>query len=145
LPHFKSFDDPEQMEEERRLCYVGVTRAKQRVYLVRAFRRSLMGSSTINQPSRFLRDIPPHLISGGSLWQGEDNQIAKAVYSWNKPPASNPVTLEFKAGDHVHHAQFGDGVVVSCRTVKDDNEVVVAFYGAGVKRLLLSFARLEKV
>ena len=145
LPHFRSFDDPGQMEEERRLCYVGVTRAKQRVYLVRAFRRSLMGSSTVNQPSRFLRDIPPHLISGGSLWQGEDSQIATAMYSWNKPPAVKLATPELKAGDHVHHAQFGDGVVVSCRPVKDDNEVVVAFYGAGVKRLLLSFASLEKV
>jgi len=58
LPHFKSFDDPTQMEEERRLCYVGVTRAKQKVYLVRAFRRSLMGRSGVSQPSRFLEDVP---------------------------------------------------------------------------------------
>jgi len=53
--------------------------------------------------------------------------------------------LDFKAGDHVHHDQFGDGVVVNCRMVKEDVEVVVAFDGAGVKRLLLSFARMEKV
>ena len=145
LPHFKSFDDPEQMEEERRLCYVGVTRAKQRVYLVRAFRRSLMGSSTVNSPSRFLKDIPPHLISGGDLWRGEESQIATAMYSWNKASAPRLTTQELKAGDHVRHAQFGDGVVVSCQPVKDDKEVVVAFEGQGVKRLLLSFARLEKV
>ena len=145
LPHFKSFDDPEQMEEERRLCYVGVTRAKQRVYLVRAFRRSLMGSSTVNSPSRFLKDIPPHLISGGDLWRGEESQIATAMYSWNKASAPRLTTQELKAGDHVHHVQFGDGVVVSCQPVKDDKEVVVAFEGQGVKRLLLSFARLEKV
>ena len=145
LPHFKSFDDPAQMEEERRLCYVGVTRAKQRVYLVRAFRRSLMGSSTVNSPSRFLKDIPPQLISGGDLWRGEESQIATAMYSWNKAAAPGFTTQQLKAGDHVRHAQFGDGVVVSCQPVKDDKEVVVAFEGQGVKRLLLSFAKLEKV
>ncbi len=145
LPHFKSFDDPAQMEEERRLCYVGVTRAKQRVYLVRAFRRSLMGSSTVNSPSRFLKDIPPHLISGGDLWRGEESQIATAMYSWNKAAAPDLTTQQLKAGDHVRHAQFGDGVVVSCQLVKGDQEVVVAFEGQGVKRLLLSFAKLEKV
>jgi len=145
LPHFKSFDDPAQMEEERRLCYVGVTRAKQRVYLVRAFRRSLMGSSTVSKPSRFLNDIPEHLIQGGGLWSGDESQITRAIYSWNKAPVPHRNDLELKAGDHVQHAQFGDGVVVSCQPVKDDSEVVVAFTGAGVKKLLLSFAHLEKV
>ncbi|MFC1897129.1 ATP-dependent helicase [Chloroflexota bacterium] len=145
LPHFRSFDDPAQMEEERRLCYVGITRAKQRVYLVRAFRRSMRGSSTVNKPSRFLEDIPRRLITGGGMWQGEDSQIAVDVYSWNKNPTPKVTVPELKAGDHVHHSQFGDGVVVSCRPADDDNEVVVAFNGAGVKRLLLSFAKLEKV
>jgi DNA helicase-2/ATP-dependent DNA helicase PcrA len=145
LPHFKSFDDPAQMEEERRLCYVGITRAKQRVYLVRAFRRSLMGSSLVSLPSRFLNDIPQHLIQGGGLWSGEESQITRAIYSWNKPPAPSLTNVELRAGDHVRHAQFGDGVVVSCQPVTDDSEVTVAFDGAGVKKLLLSFARLEKV
>jgi len=145
LPHFKSFDDPAQMEEERRLCYVGITRAKQRVYLVHAFRRSLMGSSTVNKPSRFLSDIPQHLISSGGLWQGEESQIATAMYSWDKPSAPSLTTQELKAGDHVHHTQFGDGVVVSCQPVKDDSEAVIVFSRAGIKKLLLSFAHLEKV
>jgi len=133
------------MEEERRLCYVGITRAKRRVYLVRAFRRSLMGSSTVNRPSRFLEDIPQHLISGGGWWQGEESRIAEAMYSWNKAPEPGSTTPELKAGDHVHHPQFGDGVVVSTKPVKDDEEVMVVFRGAGIKKLLLSFARLEKV
>jgi len=133
------------MEEERRLCYVGVSRAKQRVFLVRAYRRSLMGSSTINRPSRFLDDIPRHLISGGGLWQGEDSQITASMYSWNKPSAPSLTTQQLNAGDHVCHAQFGNGVVVSCQPVKDDSEVVVAFKGQGVKKLLLSFAKLEKI
>jgi len=145
LPHFKSLDDPAQMEEERRLCYVGITRAKQRVYLVRAFRRSLMGSSTVNRPSRFLNDIPQHLVSGGGWWQGEESRIAEAMYSWNKAPAPSTTVPELKAGDHVRHSQFGDGVVVSCQSVTNDTEVVIAFQGQGVKKLLLSFARLEKV
>ncbi len=146
LPHFRSFDDPAQMEEERRLCYVGITRAEQKVYLVRAFRRSLMGSSTVNKPSRFLEDIPRDLISGAGLWSGEESsQIAAARYSWNRPPAPGVTTPELKAGDHVRHAQFGEGVVVNCQTVTDDNEVVVAFDGAGLKKLLLSLAKLEKV
>ncbi len=145
LPHFRSFDDPGQIEEERRLCYVGITRAKQRVYLVRAFRRSLMGSSTVNKPSRFLSDIPQHLISIGGLWQGEESQIATAIYSWDKPSTTTLATQELKAGDHVHHAQFGDGIVVSCQPVKDDSEVVVVFDEAGIKKLSLSFAKLEKI
>jgi len=145
LPHFKSIDDPEQLEEERRLCYVGITRAKKRVYLVRAFRRSLMGSSAVNRPSRFLQDIPPHLLSSGGWREGEDSQVAEPVYSWNKAPSVQYDTPELKAGDHVQHEQFGEGIVVSCQPIKNDAEVVVAFDGAGVKRLLLSFAKLEKV
>jgi len=146
LPHFKSFDDPTQMEEERRLCYVGVTRAKQRVYLLHAFRRSLMGRSTVNKPSRFLDDIPPHMITVGGLRQGEESRIAEAMYSWNKAYLPSIDTPELKSGDRVRHSQFGDGVVVICQPIKDDKEVVVAFSsGVGVKKLLLSFARLEKV
>jgi DNA helicase-2/ATP-dependent DNA helicase PcrA len=145
LPHIRSFDDPAQMEEERRLCYVGITRAKKKVYLVRAFRRAFMGSSDVRVPSRFLSDIPPHLISGGERWRGEESQLATAIYSWNRAPAPKMELPEFKAGDHVRHPQFGDGMVVSFRPVTDDAEVVVAFDGSGIKKLLVSFARLEKV
>jgi DNA helicase-2/ATP-dependent DNA helicase PcrA len=151
LPHIRSFDDPGQMEEERRLCYVGITRAKRRVYLVHAFRRNFRGSSNVSQPSRFLDDIPRNLVSGGSLWAGEESQVASAVYSWNRSPVFSPplqdsvVSPEVKAGSRVRHAVFGEGVVVSSRAVDGDYEAVVAFDGAGVKRLLLSFAKLEKV
>ena len=144
LPHFRSFDDPAQMEEERRLCYVGMTRAKKHLYLVRAFRRNLMGSSTVNKPSRFLEDIPPQLISGGGWWQSDESPINATVYSWDYTPAVNLDTPELKAGDHVFHSQFGNGIVVSCHPVRNDEEVVVAFRGMGVKKLLLSFANLEK-
>jgi DNA helicase-2/ATP-dependent DNA helicase PcrA len=146
LPHFRSLDDPTQMEEERRLCYVGITRAKKQVYLVRAFRRNLMGRSLVSLPSRFLQDIPAHLMASAGWSQEEEPRIAEAVYYWNRPTASapHPPTTEFKAGDHVRHAQFGNGIVVSYKTIKDDAEIVVAF-NSGVKKLLLSFASLEKM
>ncbi len=144
LPHIKSFDAPDQMEEERRLCYVGVTRAKRRLYLVRAFRRSLMGSSTLNRPSRFLEDIPRHLITAGGLWQ-EEGLATSPVYSKNRAAAPGSILPELRAGDHVRHAVFGDGVVVSYQPIQNDAEVVVVFDGVGIKKLLLSFAKLEKI
>jgi DNA helicase-2/ATP-dependent DNA helicase PcrA len=143
IPHYKSIDDPAQLEEERRLCYVGITRAKRKVYLVRAFRRHLMGASAVNKPSRFLQDIPPHLISRESDRQGETDWPAPGVAE-TEPELLKDLP-EFKAGDHVRHDQFGEGVVVNYHRVKNDAEVVVAFDGAGVKRFLMSFARIEKV
>ena len=143
LPHFKSIDDPQQLEEERRLCYVGITRAKKRVYLVRAFRRHLMGSSAVNRPSRFLQDIPSELISRRSVWEDEDMPVGVD----NHPGKATPVPgnlAEFKPGDHIRHEQLGEGVVVSYQKTRTDAEVVVAFDGIGVKRFLLSFARIEK-
>jgi DNA helicase-2/ATP-dependent DNA helicase PcrA len=77
LPHFKTFDDPIQIEEERRLCYVGITRAKQKIYLVHSFRRNLMGRSTVNKASRFLSDIPRSLISGSEIWQAAETSIER--------------------------------------------------------------------
>ncbi len=138
LPHRRSFDDPAQMEEERRLCYVGVTRAEQRLYLIRAFRRNLMGSSTINPASRFLKEIPPHLASPTADY-GEEIRPDLATPSTSSPPLS-----ALRAGDRVHHALFGRGIVVSCLPIKDDQEVTVAFREAGVKKLLLSLASLER-
>ncbi len=145
LPHFKSIDDPAQLEEERRLCYVGITRAKQRVYLVRAFRRHLMGSSAVNRPSRFLQDIPSELISTSSVLEGEDSWANATSEARDKSEELKGRLAEFKSGDHIRHEQFGEGVVVSYQTVKNDAEVVVAFDGEGVKRFLLSFAKIEKV
>jgi DNA helicase-2/ATP-dependent DNA helicase PcrA len=146
LPHIRSFDDPAQMEEERRLCYVGITRAKIKVYLVRAFRRSLMGGSTVNNPSRFLKDIPVHLINGSQPRTGEERQAVNQTHDWEIAPSQEPIYIpELTAGDQVQHPQFGEGVVISCNPVRGDAEVVIAFKGIGVKKLLLSLARLEKV
>jgi len=139
LPHRRSFDEPDQMEEERRLCYVGITRAKERLYLVRAFRRRLLGSSGPTLPSRFLLDIPSHLVMTPT---GRNQERAVQPTLTTKPTAKPPLN----AGDHVRHAVFGEGIVINCWDSKDDHEVTVAFKGdAGIKRLLLSLAPLERV
>ena len=98
----------------------------------------------VSQPSRFLSDIPQHLIADSDWWEGRESAVTPSLYSWNKASATSLANPELKAGDHVRHAQFGEGVVVSYQPVQDDAEVVVAF-NSGVKKLLLSFANLEKV
>ena len=142
LPHRRSFDDPAEMEEERRLCYVGITRAKKRLHLLRSYRRSLFGGSTANPPSRFLQDISPHLISPRELWQESPTPVATA-YSPLSPQPFSTVTL--KVGDHVRHPKFGHGIVMNCNPARDDQELTVAFEEAGVKKLLASLAPLEKI
>jgi len=143
LPHRKSLDDPDQMEEERRLCYVGITRAKQRVYMVRSFRRSSMGATSVNLPSRFLMDIPTHLRTTPRGDMGEGRLAAKKRSIAKAPAVEKP---PLSAGEHVMHARFGEGVVVSCVPSGNDQELTIAFKGeGGLKRLLLSLAPLEKV
>jgi len=146
LPHRKSFDDPEEMEEERRLCYVGVTRAKKQLYLLRSYRRSLFGSTTANPPSRFLQDISPHLVRTKRLWEESLTLAAGPDFNRDFPPSPEPVrTIALKVGDHVRHSKFGSGIVMNCDSTKDDQELTVVFEGFGVKKLLASLAPLEKV
>jgi DNA helicase-2/ATP-dependent DNA helicase PcrA len=141
LPHFRSLPDPEQMEEERRLCYVGITRAKDKVYLVYTLRRSLMGSSAHNPPSRFLKDIPSNLLTSPTAQAAE--ALRRSTTSAVSPSPSKPA---LKAGEHVSHAIFGEGIVVSCTASGGDQEVTVAFKGeAGIKKFLLSLAPLQKL
>jgi len=146
LPHRRSFDDPEEMEEERRLCYVGITRAKKRLYLLRSYRRSLFGGSTANPPSRFLQDISPHLISPRGLWEESPTPVASPDFNRDSQPSPRPLgTLALKVGDHVRHSKFGPGIVMNCLPTRDDQELTVAFEEAGVKKLLASLAPLEKI
>jgi DNA helicase-2/ATP-dependent DNA helicase PcrA len=145
LPHIRSFDDPAQMEEERRLCYVGITRARQRLYLVRAFRRNLMGGNTANSPSRFLQDIPKELVMGSEMWRGQESRPTSPVYDWDEASQEVESLPELKTGDQVRHAQFGEGTIISAQPVRGDIQAIVAFKTAGTKKLLLSFARLEKI
>jgi DNA helicase-2/ATP-dependent DNA helicase PcrA len=146
LPHRKSFDDPEQMEEERRLCYVGITRAKKRLYLLRSYRRSLFGGSTSNPPSRFLQDISPRLISPRGLWEESPTPVTSPDFNRDSQPSPRPCsTSALRVGDHVRHNKFGSGIVMNCNPTRDDQELTVAFEEAGVKKLLASLAPLEKI
>ncbi len=146
LPHVRSFDDPAQMEEERRLCYVGMTRAKERLYLLRAFKRYAMGSSQHNPPSRFLRDIPAQLIAQQSALAeaSERRYQAPARRADERPPV--PDDAVFSGGEKVRHPRFGEGIVVACVVANGDQELTIAFKGeAGIRRLLLSLAPLERM
>ncbi len=153
LPHQRSFDDPEAMHEERRLMYVGMTRAKDRLYLLRAFRRSLYGDSSLSNPSRFLEDIPDNLLAG-NLARKKSN--AERMYekattweatprrrSFNLSPAHTPEPARHKSGQRVRHVQFGEGIVIETKMSGGEEEVIVAFEDVGLKRLAASIANLE--
>ncbi|PWH15521.1 MAG: hypothetical protein DDG58_11015 [Ardenticatenia bacterium] len=170
LPHARSLGDPESMEEERRLCYVGITRARDRLYLVHTFRRGRLGQNGPCIPSRFLEDIPDELIerrSGygadgldalasplrGSLSlvdaagilrrsMGRDSSAAGSSPS---SPALSARQPRFKAGDVVWHPQFGEGVVLTNRLTHDDEEIKVSFRERGVKWLSVALAPLTKL
>ncbi|MEW5719303.1 MAG: UvrD-helicase domain-containing protein [Chloroflexota bacterium] len=184
FPHSRSFEDPAQMEEERRLCYVGITRAREKLYLIRAFRRSIYGNSEPGEPSRYLKDIPRHLVaSQQSTVDSQYKAVSSIQYSDTRQRSRRALddyaldeeettprytsraarstqhatritqhatarphdhTTKFRPGDKVHHAKFGEGVVVSSTAIGDDEEVQVAFVGAGVKRLSARFANLKK-
>ena len=148
LPHRRSLEDPDELEEERRLCYVGVTRAQQRVYLLHTYHRNLFGGSSATQRSRFLQDIPKQLIARQGLWEDEEDkadEFTPVTTLYSKSAAKSFSNLKLEIGDRVQHKMFGDGVVINCSPNKDDQEITVAFTTAGVKRLLLSLAPLEKI
>ena len=207
LPHSRSVDDPTQLEEERRLCYVGITRAKERLYLLRAFRRGFRGGSEPGTPSRFLLDIPQELLTApaqpkrpstsrqrsavrrGDLSAdtpptpdtrrgdraGRTQSVTSSPSGLRSPggiptrrsgrapnvPGQRPVregaasaggsgqmaaSPHLATGDKVMHKVFGEGIVTESKPTGNDFEVTVAFKdGAGVKRLLLGMAPLEKI
>ncbi len=153
LPHIRSLDNPAQLAEERRLCYVGMTRARDYLYLLHAFRRTLYGNSVVNEASRFLADLPASLITGyrKDRHGHRASQPMPTVRRWSEPSApagrtaARPVSLTYKAGDKVYHSKFGEGIVISSELSGDDEQVSVAFEGAGVRTLLASLALLDKV
>ncbi len=145
LPHSRSFDDPDSMEEERRLCYVGMTRAKKQLFLSYAFRRTIWGDSDVREPSRFLADIPHNLIEGAAPKPGSSQSRAAR---WEPTPPSirpKPRELQFRVGQRVKHGKFGEGVVIESKPDGNDEEVTIAFAKSGVKRVLASFANLVKL
>ena len=158
FPHKKtlfSFDDSE-LEEERRLCYVGMTRAKERLILTGAMRRQLWGHYESNKTSRFIAEIPPELIQryGAFSDQSEPYRQTKkevpmtpaTVFVAAKPIEPEPKKKELiNVGDKLRHAKFGDGVVVKVNGSGDDMILEIAFPHIGIKKLIWKYAPVKKI
>ena len=164
FPHVRSLGDPDELEEERRLCYVGITRAEQRLYLCHAWSRMMFGTTDYRPPSRFLDEIPAELM----MAIGDEEKRGQGTRSpprrrrrgrdaaATRPPTSARVRrrpvgargaeqLGLRVGDDVRHEKFGDGVIVDIEGSGDKAEAVVRFRDVGEKRLLLAWAPLQRV
>lgn len=159
FPHSRALFDGAQMEEERRLCYVGMTRAKERLYLLYANSRLLYGSTNHNPPSRFLLEIPPELqadgselslagYSAGGHGAGAASWTPDTMHSRGATTAQEAsrhreelLGLDLRVGDTIEHTKFGRGIVAEV----SGDEVTATFAGLGTKRLSLSFAPIVKV
>ena len=144
LPHSRSFDDPEEMAEERRLFYVGITRAKNELILIHNIYRTSYGYAEAVLPSRFLDDLPDELIEGG-------NQSRQAPSlrpdRWERPEKAAPVAVkqQFAPGMNVRHPTWGEGMVLNSRIQDDDEVVDIFFVDVGLKKVLAAFANLQAV
>ncbi|MCW5937329.1 MAG: UvrD-helicase domain-containing protein [Fimbriimonadaceae bacterium] len=154
FPHSRSLGNETELQEERRLAYVGMTRARQELHLTHATRRALFGQPSFNRRSRFLDDLPPESLE--TLFGSRPVMAPARVVRPDRTgqyavveskPRETPVWQPpFTVGQRVQHRKFGIGVVVACGPLKNDAEVTVAFPGAvGVKKMVQSLAKLEAV
>ena len=155
FPHMRSLGDPKELEEERRLAYVGITRARERLYLTRSMMRSAWGSPAYNPPSRFLDEIPSEVLQ----WEREEPENTPiSSGGWGSSPSSSSAALKLgdrvigtgpvvslSPGDRVTHQKFGLGTVVSTAGVGDKADATIDFGTSGIKRLLLRYAPVEKL
>ena len=145
LPHSRSFDEPEQMEEERRLFYVGITRAKDKLYLIRAIQRGGRGMAEETYPSRFLDDLPTDLMVGktrtGRSMRGVPPETKWSLHT--RPQSASVMQAKFHAGTRIHHQIWGEGIVLDSKIQDDDEIVDVVFESVGIKRLSASLANLK--
>lgn len=145
FPHSRSLLDPGELEEERRLCYVGVTRARERLYLAHCWKRTLYGAERYNKPSRFLEEIPPHLMSADDFLNGVEEKRSPGRKAIRGMTIEKPQQLEqFILGDKVRHVKWGTGVIVGLQGQGEDAELKVAFPDQGIKVLLARYAPLER-
>ena len=174
FPHMRSMTDPNEMEEERRLAYVGLTRAMEKLYLTNAWARMIFGQTQYNPPSRFLDEIPDELVetaeggrgsgrrSGHSVFGGGGSSHTRGVNRSNggsgfggrdrlvdtavsRDNNTGADQIGIRIGDDVSHAKWGEGVVLGLSGSGDKAEVVVNFGSVGQKTLLLAWAPLEKI
>jgi DNA helicase-2/ATP-dependent DNA helicase PcrA len=165
FPHLRSLGEPAELEEERRLAYVGITRARERLYLTNTWSRMLYGSTQYNPPSRFLDEIPMELVkhaegsretrtrqresygSGGwsSPMHRNRDEIVERALRPQGPVQHGAEVLGLRVGDDVRHAKWGEGVIIDIEGQGEKAEATVRFPDVGEKRLLLSWAPLEKI
>jgi DNA helicase II / ATP-dependent DNA helicase PcrA len=134
FPHSRALLDTRELEEERRLCYVGITRAKRRLYLLWAVTRNIFGSVRVNVSSRFLEDIPEELREEYGRYSG------KKVIDKSESAEMDKIVV-FRDGERVEHPVFGEGVVISTK----DDFITVAFMKKGIKKISPKYAKLKKI
>jgi DNA helicase-2/ATP-dependent DNA helicase PcrA len=151
FPHQRSIDDLDGLEEERRLCYVGITRAMKQLYISYAEQRRLHGMDSFGTPSRFISEIPAELLEEvrpriqhsrpmiGQAWRPQ----APAAHF--RAPREEPAAPGIRLGARVRHGRFGDGVILNLEGSGAQARVQVNFEGQGAKWLMLSYANLEVV
>ncbi len=142
FPHARSLLEEKELEEERRLCYVALTRAKERVFLVHARQRNLYGRMNHSGPSRFLEEIPE------DLWKEymvKDDFFKTTMSTSGRMGVNGGNSMLFSVGDKVEHKKWGQGVVVSAKGEGTDVELTIAFPSQGIKKLLTKYAPLKKI
>lgn len=161
FPGTRSLTDETEMEESRRLCYVGITRAMEKLYLTYAYSRTLFGNTTYNGVSRFLKEIPEELLDGfvkkpartaqsfSGSWDTQPASQEKTFTGWTTPkidsvPKNNP-SVNVNVGDTVVHKKFGIGKVTSIEEENGDYKIEIDFKHSGMKRLMAAYAGLVKV
>jgi DNA helicase-2/ATP-dependent DNA helicase PcrA len=142
FPHSRSTVSPAE-KEERRLCYVGITRAKKKVYLLSAERRIIFGNLQANPASRFLREIPEHLLEKiGNAREGFNEEFRLNIkIEEEKPVLKTGKNIQWKEGDRVFHNVFGKGLVIS----EQDTILTIAFAGSGIRKLDKNIAPIKKI
>jgi DNA helicase-2/ATP-dependent DNA helicase PcrA len=150
IPHSRSLSGPEALEEERRLCYVGMTRAMERLYLTRTQSRQVFGQRRLAEPSRFLDEIPQDRLEisgqGRRVEASARPRFRPSPDAWSAPPPLPPGgAADFKPGVRVRHPLFGVGTVLRRDGDGEDLKLTVSFAGVGAKRLVARYAGLEPV
>jgi DNA helicase-2/ATP-dependent DNA helicase PcrA len=141
FPSQQSFEDPGRLQEERRLCYVGITRAMQQLYISYAESRRLYGKDSYPRPSRFIKEIPAEAIQEIRIRANVTRPVASTP-SYNSGPVSNS---RYKLGQSVRHEKFGDGVVLQTEGEGEQERVQINFRNTGIKWLMLAYAKLDLI
>lgn len=151
LPHTRSLDTPEEVDEERRLTYVGMTRAKKRLFLTHAERRRVFGNDQYNLPSRFLDEVPEGLLEKIQLEKPDYDSWDQRDYNWDQTikedhpsfsKSSEDPANPYKVGTRVRHPVFGLGTIRGCEGVVDNRKLTVVFQDVGMKKLVAKLSNL---